>query len=63
MIRSLTAALFIAFGTQAATQVDTSGGSVSITPVVTGLSAPWGFGFLKAMKSAAVSERIMSNSS
>ncbi|MEO0677966.1 MAG: PQQ-dependent sugar dehydrogenase, partial [Pseudomonadota bacterium] len=46
MIRSLTAALFIAFGTQATAQVATSAGSVSMTPVVTGLSAPWGFGFL-----------------
>ncbi|MEM9436432.1 MAG: PQQ-dependent sugar dehydrogenase [Pseudomonadota bacterium] len=46
MIKPLIASVLVALAPPAVGQVSTSAGSVSIEPVLQGLNAPWGFGFL-----------------
>ena len=46
MIRTALAAALIAVASTASAQMQTSAGSVSVSPVLSGLDAPWGFGFL-----------------
>ena len=46
MIRTAFSVVLIAVASTSAAQVQTSAGSVSVSPVLSGLDAPWGFGFL-----------------